>query len=305
MIVDPTPPQPSIDDLTIVIPVKNEEEGIGPTIDELLEMGFKPTQIIVVDGYSKDKTVDIASSKGVHVITQEGDGKADAILTALKRIDTKYMLIIDGDHTYDPSKIMDMLSLMNKYVEVIGARVDGRNNIPRLKRFGNRVLTWFFNIMFGTKLRDILSGMYMVNVEKAKMVLGKTRGFSIEAELVAHMSSEGEITDIGIKYRKRLGKAKLTLFDGFKIGWNVIRLSWYYNPLFLIFAIGTSLLIPGISLGIYVLYEYFVNSRIHRILTPASLIFLLGGFMSFLFSILFLYLKRMEFRVIRAIESRK
>jgi len=223
----------------------------------------------------------------------------------LKRIDSKYMLVMDGDYTYDPSKIMDMLSLMSTYVEVIGARVDGRENIPRINRLGNRILTWFFNMLFGTKLRDVLSGMYMLNVDKAKLILGKTRGFSIEAEMAAHMSSEGEITDIPVKYRKRLGKAKLTIFDGIRIGWNMLRLSWYYNPLFLLFGIGALLLIPGILGGAYVLFEYLVKSRIHRVLTPVSLLFLLGGLISFLFSILFLYLKRMEFRVIRAIEARK
>ena len=306
MVIDLNPPpKPSIDDLTVVIPVKDEEEGIGPTIDELIGLGIKPEQILVVDGDSKDKTVEIALSKGVNVIKQEGEGKADAIITALKRIDSKYMLVMDGDYTYDPSKIRDMLDLMDRNVEVIGARVNGRKNIRLIHRFGNKVLTRVFNLLFGTRLRDVLSGMYMINVEKAKLLLGKAKGFSIEAEMAAHMSSEGEIADIPIKYRKRIGRAKLSVLDGFKIWWNMIKLSWYYNPLFLVFAIGALSLIPGFLIGGYVLYDFIFFHRMHRILTPASLIFLLGGLVSFFFSVLFLYLKRMEYRVIRTIERRK
>ena len=293
------------DKLTIVIPTKDEEDGIGPTIDELIQMGFEPGQILVVDGDSRDRTVEIARSKGVNVIRQDGVGKADAILTALKNVDTEYMLVMDGDYTYDPSKIGEMLSLMDKYVEVIGARVEGRENIPWINRIGNRILTWIFNTLFGTCLRDVLSGMYMVNVEKAKLMLGKATGFSIEAEIAAHMSCEGDITDIDIRYRKRVGKPKLSILDGVKIGWNIIKLTWYYNPFLLIFTLGTLLLIPGIIIGAYVLYDFIFLHKLHRILTPVSLIFTLAGLISFLFAILFLYLRRMELRVIRAIEKRR
>ncbi len=291
--------------LTIVIPTKDEEDGIGPTIDELIQLGFKPSQILVVDGDSRDKTVEIARSRGVNVIRQDGVGKADAILTALKKVDTDYMLVMDGDYTYDPSKIGEMLSLMDRYVEVIGARVEGRENIPWINRIGNKILTWIFNTLFGTSLRDVLSGMYMVNVEKAKLMLGKATGFSIEAEMAAHMSCEGEITDIDIRYRKRVGKPKLSILDGVKIGWNIIKLTWYYNPFLLIFTLGTLLLIPGIIIGAYVLYDFIFLHKLHRILTPVSLIFTLAGLISFLFAILFLYLRRMELRVIRAIEKRR
>ena len=288
--------------LTIVIPTLNEQEGIGKTIDELLELGINKNQIIVIDGYSTDKTVEIAKSKGVKVIFQEGKGKADAIITAIKRVNTDYMLVMDGDYTYDPSKIPKMLSLMDGYAEVIGARVEGRENIPIINRFGNKILTWLFNTIFGTSLRDVLSGMYMVKTELIKGILGKTRGFSIEAEIAAHMSLEGDITDIPIRYRKRLGKAKLTILDGIKIGLSMIKLSWTYNPLLFIFTLGAITLIPGIALGLYIVYDYIFNSVLHRTLTIITVLLIITGLISAFFAILILFLKRMELRIIRKIE---
>jgi len=47
--------------VTVVIPTLNEEEAIGPLIDEIKEAGYG--RVLVVDGYSKDKTVKIAAIK--------------------------------------------------------------------------------------------------------------------------------------------------------------------------------------------------------------------------------------------------
>lgn len=51
------------EDITIVLPTLNEEKAIGKVIDELLSEGY--TNILVIDGYSTDRTVEIARSKGL------------------------------------------------------------------------------------------------------------------------------------------------------------------------------------------------------------------------------------------------
>jgi len=293
----------SLDEVTVVIPTLNEEEGIGKTIDELLKLGIKREQILVVDGYSTDRTVDIARSRGVKVIFQEGRGKADAIRTAIRHVRTKYMLVIDGDYTYDPSGLVEMLPMMDRYVEVIGARLRGRENIPLVNRLGNRVLTWLFNVVFGTSLRDVLSGMYLVRTDLVRGILGRSRGFSIEAEIAAHMSLEGDICDVPISYRRRLGRSKLSKIDGLRIGVSIIKLSWSYNPLFFIFLLGTLALLPGLAIGAYLVYDYFFFGVVHRTLTIISLLLITTGIISLFFAILVLFLKRMELRIIRKIES--
>jgi len=52
--------------VTVVLCTLNEEEAIGKVIDDLKKEGFN--NILVMDGYSTDKTVEIADSKGVRVI---------------------------------------------------------------------------------------------------------------------------------------------------------------------------------------------------------------------------------------------
>jgi len=80
----------SKDMVTVVIPTLNEEEAIGVVLDEVMAEGYR--NILVVDGYSKDRTVEIAKSKGVRVVYQDGVGKAGAIATAIKIVSTPYML---------------------------------------------------------------------------------------------------------------------------------------------------------------------------------------------------------------------
>ena len=54
------------DQVTVVIPVLNEREGIGKVLDDLKSEGFD--NLLVVDGYSNDGTREIAESKGAFVL---------------------------------------------------------------------------------------------------------------------------------------------------------------------------------------------------------------------------------------------
>ncbi|MCQ4450474.1 MAG: glycosyltransferase, partial [Sulfolobales archaeon] len=74
--------------VTFLIPTLNERDGIGLVIDEIKSLGFN--KIIVVDGYSTDGTAEIAKEKGAKVIYQLGKGKASAVMTGLKHVDTPY-----------------------------------------------------------------------------------------------------------------------------------------------------------------------------------------------------------------------
>jgi hypothetical protein len=71
----------------VIVAALNEEAGIGLTIAELKDNLDSP-HIIVVDGHSSDRTVEIAKNLGVEVAFQDGVGKGDAIVKALKLTDT-------------------------------------------------------------------------------------------------------------------------------------------------------------------------------------------------------------------------
>jgi dolichol-phosphate mannosyltransferase len=111
--------------ITIVIPTLNEEQGIGRVLEELLYLRLR--NILVVDGYSSDRTVDVAKQFGARVVYQHGTGKTGAIKTAIQEINTSYMLVMDGDFTYDASCISRFLKQAGLHDEVIGTRVSTTN----------------------------------------------------------------------------------------------------------------------------------------------------------------------------------
>ncbi|MEM3403467.1 MAG: glycosyltransferase family 2 protein [Nitrososphaeria archaeon] len=287
--------------VTIILPTLNEEKAIGPVIDELQTLGY--TNIIVVDGHSTDNTTEIAESKGAKVITQEGRGKADAIKTAVEHVKTPYMLIMDADYTYDPRHINHMTELAPKYDEVIGVRATGRENIPTINRLGNKILTIFFNLLFGTNVKDICSGMYLIKTEIAKGVWYESNGFSIEMELAAHVASTTrKITDVDINYRPRKGKQKLRKLHGLQIALDAIKLAWGYNPTFIIFIIGALTLIPANIILAYVAYELIFNGVNHHIWAIIGVNLAGIGIISLLLSIMTLFIKRVEYRINEKLE---
>jgi len=291
--------------LTVIIPTLNEVEGIGLVIDELLSVGIPKDSILVVDGGSTDGTVDIVKSKDVKLVIQEGRGKALAIATALKYVKTPYVAILDGDYTYPAKYIPELLKkALEGYDEVLGFRKYVEGTQPLIYRLGNYILTKLFNILFNTRLSDVLTGMYVVKTSKLNELNFEFSGFSVEAEIITHIAStSGRVTEVPIEYRRRLGKKKLGVLDGFKIARDTLRLTWRYNPTFLIFLLGSLLLIPGLVLGGYVAYHYFFTGIKYYVKGLIAIMLTLAGFQSLIAAIITLYVKRIELRILRSIED--
>lgn len=292
----------SKDEITVVIPTLNEAPAIGKVLEELQQKGF--TKILVVDGHSTDGTSEIAFSKGVEVVVQDGKGKADAIKSVLQFIDTKYVLVMDGDYTYDPNDVEKMIKIAENSDEVIVARTGGKKNIPFFNRLGNRFITSFFNLLFGTGLRDVLSGMYLIKTDVGKDVWFEFKGFSLEVEMAAHVATTTrKIADIRGNYRSRLGKAKLRKINGLGILTDIIRLALRYNPTFVILVTGSFFIIPAAILLSYVAFDYIFLGVKHFVWAILGATIGSVGIISLLLSIMVLYMKRMEYRMIEKLNK--
>lgn len=67
----------------VIIAVWNEEKGVGPTIAELKQY-LHSSKVLVVDGGSVDRTVEVAKNMGAEIVFQDGTGKGDAIAKAIQ-----------------------------------------------------------------------------------------------------------------------------------------------------------------------------------------------------------------------------
>lgn len=212
--------------ISVVIAALNEEEGIGQTLGELQKILGYP-HLLVVDGNSVDRTIEIAKNMGADVLLQEGKGKGAAMFQGIKKVNhgSRYIVFTDADYTYPAEYIPKMIEVMDHDCNigmVIGNRFDGKNNqSKRLTNpfyLGNKLLALAHNVMNGVKLGDPLSGLRVVRAEILESWKLKSKGFDVETELNFLVEREGyQIAEIPIDYRSRLGEKKLKVYHGLGI----------------------------------------------------------------------------------------
>ena len=283
----------------VVVPTLNEEEGIARVIQELNSVGLR--KVMVVDGYSRDRTAEIAEKSGASVLLQQGRGKTGALKTAIDQVETPFMLVIDGDFTYDASSIGRLLQHMHHYDEVIGARVPtDERSMTGLHKFGNRVITRLFNLMLNTGLSDVCSGLYLLRTDKMREIDLSTSGFDVEVEIAAQIATSGRITEVPCNYRPRLGRQKLSTWkSGFRIVKSIFGLARSYNPGMFYSMLGSLLLIPaGIILAISFL-EWLASEDVSNSWFFVGLSMLMVSIQSMSVGVVSLVMRRAELRINR------
>jgi len=156
-------------DLAIVIPTLNEEKGIESTIKSIntsLDGKFSYI-IVVVDGLSTDRTVEIAKSMDALVIKQRRRGYGDALQAGFYYVDTKLnsliTVMLDADGTYEPKDIVNMAKIIKNGEAdfVIGDRFANmdKNAMTRLNKIGNKALSSIARKTLGVKVSDSQCGL--------------------------------------------------------------------------------------------------------------------------------------------------
>lgn len=290
------------DDVSVLVPVLSEEQAIGKVLDDLKSQGFK--KILVMDGYSDDRTVEIARAKGALVVEQQGVGKAGALRTGLAFVQTPYLLVMDGDCTYKASDIYRLMAHANGYDEIIGARTKGRKNIPFMNRLGNWIISKTFKLLFNEPITDVLSGMYLVRTEKLREVGTLTsNSFDIEVEIAASIASEGEIVEVPISYSERIGKQKLRKTEAFRILATLFWMANYWNPVTLYGALVSLAAIPAAGILIWTVYEdVFFNVWHSAYVLYAGMLFLFAT-QAIAVAMISLLVKRSEHRLMAQIKK--
>jgi glycosyltransferase (TIGR04182 family) len=277
------------DEVCVLIPTLNESPTIGAVIKEFQQLGY--THILVMDGRSTDKTLDIAKGLGVTVKTQSGKGKGNALMEAFEQIKQPYVILVDGDGTYtakDAEKILRPLYL--GFDHVIGDRLNtaDKGAFSHLNHLGNVLINVLFKVAHGSDLHDILSGYRAFTMESVKAMKLKEKGFGIETEMTVEAVRNGQrIMVVPVHYRKRVGtRTKLNPFhDGTKIITTIYRLAKVNNPIFYFGLMGVLLSIAGVAFGVYVVWEWFQGIT-HIPMTILTVLLIMVGFEIFMFGVI-------------------
>lgn len=279
------------EDVCILIPTLNEGKTIGGMVSEFKSMGFP--NILVIDGHSKDNTVKIAEKEGAKVIIQSGKGKGQAVKQAFQVINTKYVVMIDGDGTYLPEEVYKLLEPVTsgQADHVIGTRIGNyqKGAFTRINLFGNWILNKIFGFAYDIWLEDILSGYRAFSHDAIKQIELNRTGFEVETEITVEcVKKDFKTTEVPITYLSRVSGAATKLKpirDGFRIASTIFLLARMHNPLFYFGVMGGLLTLSGITIGIYVVDEW-LEGITHIPLTIFATLLIVTGIQVFILMVL-------------------
>jgi len=201
--------------LSVVIPTMNEEKSIGPVIDEVRTAvgGSRELEILVVDTDSKDRTREIAAGKGATVIDEPRRGYGRAYKTGFEKATGDFIATLDADMTYpgcDIPKLLEMLEqehldfiTTNRFASMEKGAMSAKH------RFGNWVLSATARLLFGVRLMDSQSGMWVFRRECLPKLDLRSDGMAFSEELKIEAFKKLRAREVPISYRLRVGEVKL------------------------------------------------------------------------------------------------
>ena len=237
--VDPAPQipwgeiaNPALESLSILLPALNEEDGIADVLNRIPRLTHQQKgyaySVHLLDGGSTDQTRAVAKRLGAEVFIQSGIGKGSAFREFVPKIRDQYVVLLDSDGTYPPEVIPDIVGKLGAGSPVvIGSRLRGSINegaMSMANRVGNRMLSWFASFLFATPISDVCSGMWGFVSEPLKSLGLTATGFELEADLFAECALKGiPITEVPIRYDRRIGQPKLHLHEGVRIALALLK----------------------------------------------------------------------------------
>lgn len=227
----------------ILLPARNEEEAIGPTLEELKGLGA--AQIIVADNDSYDTTAARAAAAGACVTSEPRPGYGSACLAAMAALhpDIEIVVFMDADGSDDPAALPSLLAPIraDQADLVIGARVERaghpRDRLPWHQRWGNRLCTGLLARLYRTPCTDL--GPFRAVRRTALDTLGmRDPDFGWTAEMQVKAALAGlRVREVPVPYRpRRAGQSKISgtlkgsLRAGGKILWTILRYRFFPPP---------------------------------------------------------------------------
>ena len=156
--------------ILIVIPTYNEDLIIEKVISAI-KINFKSSDILVVDAYSSDKTVERVKKMNANVIQiDKAFGIGLAIETGMlfaKNNNYDFLVRIDGDGQHSPKDVKELLdfSVKEKVDLTIGSRFLSKSeyNPNNLRLYSIKLLRKLIYIFYNTKVTDCTSGCQILS----------------------------------------------------------------------------------------------------------------------------------------------
>jgi glycosyltransferase involved in cell wall biosynthesis len=215
--------------VSVIIPALNEQHNIGWVLER---MPSTVDEVILVDGYSTDRTVEIARAMrpDIVVVGQASRGKGEALRAGFQAATSDVIVMIDADGSMDPGEIYRYVTpLMNGYDLVKGSRFldgGGSTDLTPIRRFGSKAFVHMTNALFFVRFTDLCYGFCSFRRECLNGLALTALGFEIETEIAVHAAkAQLRIAEVpSMERERRSGVSKLHAFrDGRRVLRTLVR----------------------------------------------------------------------------------
>ncbi len=211
--------------ISVIIPALNEAENlpyvlplIPPWVDE----------VVLVDGHSKDNTVDVAREllPSIRIIQQDGRGKGDALRSGFAATTGDIIVMLDADGSTDPGEIPAYISaLLNGADYAKGSRFaqgGGTADMPRYRQMGNWCFVVLVRLLFGGSYTDLCYGYNAFWADVLPALRLDSDGFEIETLMnVRALQAKLKVVEVpSFEDKRRYGVGRLRAIPD---GWRVVK----------------------------------------------------------------------------------
>jgi glycosyltransferase involved in cell wall biosynthesis len=217
--------------ITVCLPCRNEAGHLHEVVKRVPAF---VDEVIVISNASKDDTVKVAKKLGLKALednrTIGGIGYGFAHMTGIQNATGDIIVGADGDATYpieDLAKIIDYL--LDEHLDFISCNrypLQEGTKIPFKLRLGVGVLNKEVQMLYGHKINDILSGMWVFRKEvasKLNLTMGEWN-LSPQIKINAMLHPKIAFAEYSIAQHQRLGESHQAHYKtGFQHLWWIFK----------------------------------------------------------------------------------
>ena len=217
-----------MNDLTLIIPAKNESESLPTVLDSL--KNFNGNIVIALKKEDTSTLNVIKQNEKIKIFYQSGNGYGNALREAISECSTKYFCIFNADGSFQKKDLSKMYDLIKSNDFVYTTRYEhpgGSDDDTIITLIGNKIFSKLGNILFSLRISDILYTYLMGNTDSFKKLNIRSDDFKfcVELPIKMQLKNMSYVCIPSYELKRLAGKKKVNAFkDGFLILTEMLRL---------------------------------------------------------------------------------